>query len=205
MSMQASSVSWCRAASVVLAAGLSACSSAPGLVPSAESQTLRFNVPSARSCHVTKTLSPSGGFLTLPTCSGFSGKIWMPTFNANGTVTAKLTVSRSNLGAYKNPKGTIYYMQWVFTSSSTADTQIGFYGTQIPHAGCRITGPSVKPGTVYSGDFEVPTPNHPIKRTKIGITATLKPAVGHSVLGLPFVGTPVLVGVKNYVLLSTST
>ncbi|MBV8656015.1 MAG: hypothetical protein JO160_08210 [Candidatus Eremiobacteraeota bacterium] len=205
MSMQASSISWFRAATVVVAAGLCACSNAAGLMPSAQSRLAQLPAAAARSCHVTKTLSPSGGLLTLPTCSGFSGKIWMPTFHANGTVTAKLTVSTSNLGAYKNPKGTIYYMRWAFTSSSTSDTEIGFYGTQVPHTGCRITGPSVKPGTVYSGDFEVPTPNHPIKHTKIGISVTLKPAVGHSALGLPFVGTPVLVGVKNYVLLSTST
>jgi hypothetical protein len=160
-----------------------------------------MTVDSSKACRVAKQLSPNGGFITLPSCFGFSGKIFYPTSSTQGTVTAHLTVSTHDLHAYVNAPDTVYYTQWTFTSTSSSDTTIGFYGTMVPHPGCIIKGPFT-PSKTYYALFEVPNDVHPIKKTKIGITVTGK-TEGHSVRGVPFVGTPVLAGVKNYVLFSS--
>ncbi|HTU81244.1 MAG TPA: hypothetical protein VMF61_03890 [Candidatus Acidoferrales bacterium] len=191
---------WLGLASLVGVAGCSGGS----VVPSPNAAAAPPALPAAaKSCTVTKKLSSAGGFISFPKCFGFSGKIAYPYSPASaGTITARLTVSVTDPGVYEKVPKAIYYTTWVFTSSNKSETTIGFYHTYIgAHNGCKLQGSAVKPSAKYYGLFEVPNSYHPIKQTKIGISVG-GTTQGHSILGIPFVGTPVLAGVKNYVVFS---
>jgi hypothetical protein len=196
-----------RIAGLLVILSTAACSS--GALPVAPSATggapmVTTSVPAAKTCKKSYTLSGGGGFIVLPSCFGFKGKMVYPRSNTNGTITATVTISTSDIGAYKKLKGTILFTEWVFTSSSSADSTISFYDTtDNPHDGCRLSSPTVKPSAKYYGDFEVPVSGVPLKKTGAGISlgGTTR---GHVILGIPFVGTAVEAGVKNFVLFSTT-
>jgi len=87
-------------------------------------------------------------------------------------------------------------LEWVFKASTLAKgTTIVFdYTFTGKTAPDRVTGP-FKSSQSYRAVFEIPIPNDPKPNGGIALGGT---TVGHTVVGVPFPGTEVEIGSKNY-------
>jgi len=135
------------------------------------------------------------GFITLPSCFGISGKIQFPKALTSG-ITITVTTSAKPFHVYHAYPQTAVVLEWVFTDPSIpTGTQIVFDYTHTGRTAPDVVNGPFKPSTSYSAVFEIPNPTDP--RPKNGLTI-VGYTVGHSVRGIPFPGTQVDIGAKNY-------
>ncbi len=189
-------------------AGLIAgCSGVPAIPTSSAPSGAAYNAAAglspaaATKCHVTQTMKEGGGWIHLPSCDGFSGRMEYPKSYVPG-ISVTVTVSAKPLPHvyYKDPN-TVYYMEWVFTGGGySKGSTINFYSTVTgPSDGSKIKGP-FNPKSSYWAVFQDPNSTDPKPHGGITISGTTK---GHAVLGIPFPGTDVLAGAKNFVLFTS--
>lgn len=188
---------------VALVAGCSGVSPLPSGTGSHEiPSNLAESLPAgATTCHATATMQPGvAGFIKLPSCFGISGRMQFPKAPETGI---KISVTESKLGfkPYHKLPETALILQWVFTDPSLPKgTQVVFaYTSTGGNAPDKVNGP-FKSSKKYYAVFQLPTPNDPKPSGGITIGGT---TVGHSVVGVPFPGTEVEIGVKNYEVFTT--
>lgn len=142
------------------------------------------------------------GFINLPHCFGVSGRMQFPKAQESGI---KITVTESEkpFTVYHAFPHTALILQWVFTDPSIAKgtTVVFDYTLTGKSAPDRVNGP-FKTGQTYHAVYEIPLPNDPKPDGGLNIAGT---TVGHSVVGVPFPGTQVEIGVKNYEIFTTDS
>ncbi len=116
-------------------------------------------------------------------------------------ITISVTESKRSFKVYHSLPKTVLILQWEFTDPSIAKGTVVVF--DYTYAGAtapdKVTGP-FQSNQTYHAVFECPTPNDPKPKGGIAITGS---TVGHSVVGVPFPGTEVEIGVKDYEIFTT--
>jgi hypothetical protein len=192
------------AAFAALIAGCSGVSTMPASTASLGSSAATAAGADAKTkCHVSKVMPVNvAGFITLPTCFGISGKMQFPKALSPG-ITITVTTSAKPFHVYYKYPQTAVILQWTFTSSSYSQgSVISFIYTHAGTSAPDVVNGPFKPGEKYHVVYEIPIPNDP--HPKGGLTFGGY-TVGHSVRGVPFPGTQVEEGVKNYEIFTSDT
>ena len=192
------------AALAVAVAGCSGVSPLPGTAPSNfASHTAVSNPFGAKVCHASAAMKPGvAGFIMLPHCFGISGKMQFPKATQSG-ITITVYESKKPFTVYRKIPKTALILLWVLSDKKLAKgTQVVFDYTRTGStAPDKVTGP-FKPGAKYYAVYQIPTPNDPKPAGGITIAGT---TVGHTVVGIPFPGTEVEIGARNYEVFTTDS
>jgi hypothetical protein len=183
------------AALITGCSGVSSLSPNNGLPSSPTSAALSV-AAAAKTCQASAVMQPGvAGFIKLPSCFGISGRMQFPKAQESGI---KITVieSAKPFAAYHSFPHTALVLEWIFTDPSIATgTPVVFdYTSTGRNAPDKVTGP-FKPSATYHAVYEIPSPNDPRPDGGLNIAGTTE---GHSVVGVPFPGTEVEIGKKNY-------
>jgi hypothetical protein len=190
------------AALITGCSGVSSLSSESGL-PSGSADTAVSLASAAKTCQASAVMQPGvAGFITLPKCFGISGKMQFPKAQESGI---KITVTESAklFSVYHALPKTVMILQWEFTDPQIANgtTVVFDYTLSGRSAPDRVNGP-FKPSQTYHAVYEIPIPNDPKPDGGLNFAGA---TVGHSVVGVPFPGTEVEIGVKNYEIFTTDS